>query len=118
MSGSDKGVKPGREQEREQGSATVKEIEKKDQVCDDRRPPAEEARRTTKEEKKRSEPERRVRNKDRPDRAFYQPRSVGRGSPRGDTPKTTETTAGKHLFFKNFIERYEPDLRSSNFIIQ
>ena len=63
MSDCDKGVKPGREQEREQGSATVKEIEKKVQVCDDSRPPAEEARRTAKEEKKRSEPERRLRNK-------------------------------------------------------
>ena len=61
MSDSAKGVKPGREQEREQGSATVKEVEKK--VCDDSRPPAEETRRTTKEEKKRSEPERRLRNK-------------------------------------------------------
>lgn len=98
-SNSDKGGKSRKELEREVGSSTKKEKEKKDTessaVANESKPPAEEARGPPKEEKKRSEAERRVRNKDRPDRAIYQPRSAGRGSPRSDAPKTAEATAEK-----------------------
>lgn len=66
-SNSDKGGKSRKELEREVGSSTMKEKEKKDTessaVANESKPPAEEARGPPKEEKKRSEAERRVRNK-------------------------------------------------------
>lgn len=61
---SEKGVKPGREQDREQTSATAKEKKDKESsaVAGDSKPPGEEARGAAKDERRRSD-ERRVRNK-------------------------------------------------------
>ncbi|XP_068733885.1 regulator of nonsense transcripts 3B-like [Montipora capricornis] len=105
-----KDVKPCRELEREQGSPLMRETKDKESsaASNESKPPEEEAKGTTKYEKKGSESERRLRNKDRPDRAFYQPRTSSRDDPRPDTPKATEASPEKEKS-KGKEKLHEPD---------
>lgn len=90
-----KELKPSREQEREPTNAACKEKEKKEKetisVTGENKPQGQESKGSAKDEKRRSD-ERRVRNKDRPDRALYQPRTGPRGA---DTRSDTRDTASE-----------------------